>query len=479
MTGTPSYEELTQKIDALEREIEELEQGKKDFVTKEEAYQDIIETIQDSYLEVDLGGNFISFNNSFCKLLGYSKDELRGRNNREFVDSANADKIFDIFSQIFQSGMPVSRASWEYFRKDGTIKYAEASVSLIKGDDGEPIGFRGIGRDVTDLKKAEAALRESEQRFRFLFQSTLDSVVILNREFNYVYANQAADKFLGMNDDTIEGKNIRDVLAPFPKFKDLWIKRLEQFFETEEPRWVEDRITIDTGILWSESSLAAIRDADEQLVAVGIIYRDVSKRKQEEAEREQLITQLEGAKKDAEDANRKLERLATLDSLTQLANRRMLDYYLIREWSLQARHKSVLSIILCDIDYFKRYNDTYGHQAGDECLKQVAAILKDSIKRPTDLVARYGGEEFVLILPKTNGQDAIHVAQRIQSNIRELKILHSQSDVDKYLTLSMGISCAFPNNNQSVELLVKTADDALYEVKTNGRNNYRLEYCKS
>ena len=198
-----------------------------------------------------------------------------------------------------------------------------------------------------------------------------------------------------------------------------------------------------------------------------------------EADRERLIAELEYAKKDAENANRKLEHLAFLDGLTQLANRRMLDEYLVREWYLQARHKSALSVLFCDIDHFKRYNDTYGHQAGDECLKQVADKLKDSIKRPTDLAARYGGEEFVLVLPNTNGQSAMHVAQRIKNNIRKLKIPHAQSDFDRYLTLSIGISCVFPNHNQSAELLVKTADEALYEAKAKGRNNCVLKECKS
>jgi diguanylate cyclase (GGDEF)-like protein/PAS domain S-box-containing protein len=307
----------------------------------------------------------------------------------------------------------------------------------------------------------------------------LDCVVILDRELNYIYANQASNNFLGLKGDTIEGKNMRDVLAFSPKFRDLWVQRLEQFFKTKEPKWAEDRINIGGGIFWSESSLAAIRNAAEQIVAVGIIYRDVSKRKQVEAERERLISELERAKKDIEDANQKLERLAALDGLTQLANRRMFDAYLVREWSIQARQKSPLSIIMCDIDYFKRYNDAYGHQAGDECLKQVADKLKDSVTRPTDLVARYGGEEFVLVLPDTNPRGAEHVAQRIIKHIKKLKIPHSQSDIDPYVTLSMGISYVLPHHHQSLEVLIKTADDALYEVKATGRNNYLMKECGS
>lgn len=477
MAEKPTYEELEQRVKQLEREIEKHDQRKKEFAAKEKGYRGIIESIADSYLEVDLGGNFIHFNHSFCELLGYSGDELKGRNNREFVDTANAEKIYKIFSKVYETGKPEPRASWEYIRKDGTKRYGEASVSLLKNDDGQPIGFRGIGRDVTDLKKAEAALRESEQRFRFLFQSTLDCVVILDRELNYIYANQASNDFLGIKDDTVEGKNLRDVLTFSSKFRDLWIQRLEQFFKTEEPKWAEDKINIETDVFWSESSLAAIKNDADQIVAVGIIYRDVSKRKQVETEREQLIAELERAKKNIEEANQKLERLAALDGLTQLANRRMFDEHLVREWSIQARQKSPLSIIMCDIDYFKRYNDAYGHQSGDDCLKQVANKLKDSVTRPTDLVARYGGEEFVLVLPDTNRQGAAHVARRIITNIKKLKIPHIQSDIDTCLTLSMGISTVLPNNNQSVEVLIKTADEALYEVKATGRNNYLMKEC--
>ena len=168
-----------------------------------------------------------------------------------------------------------------------------------------------------------------------------------------------------------------------------------------------------------------------------------------------------------------------MDGLTGLANRRQFDATLEQEWQRAIRSELPLSLLFADIDYFKRYNDTYGHQAGDECLKQVANELKDSIKRPTDLAARYGGEEFVLVLPNTNGQGAIHVAQRIKTNISKLKIPHAQSDIDRYLTLSMGVSYTFPNHNQSAELLVKTADEALYKVKNTGRNNYLLKECKS
>jgi diguanylate cyclase (GGDEF)-like protein len=169
-------------------------------------------------------------------------------------------------------------------------------------------------------------------------------------------------------------------------------------------------------------------------------------------------------------ANQKLERLANLDGLTEVANRRQFDQVLSQEWSRLAREKKPLSLILCDIDFFKAYNDKYGHPAGDTCLKKVARILQESIKRAADLVARYGGEEFAIILPDTNKNGAFIVAQEICHRLEELKLLHQDSLVNQYLTLSLGICCQIPSQSSSYEALVARADQALYQAKSEGRN---------
>ncbi|MGA7937833.1 MAG: diguanylate cyclase [Kovacikia sp.] len=174
-------------------------------------------------------------------------------------------------------------------------------------------------------------------------------------------------------------------------------------------------------------------------------------------------------------ANQQLECLANLDGLTQVANRRRFDEQLDLEWKRLAREPAPLSLILCDIDYFKRYNDFYGHQAGDTCLKQVAKAIERSLKRPHDFVARYGGEEFVVILPNTNFEGASHVAELIQENVDRLNINHAQSTVATHITLSLGISSTVPTNDISVNFLVASADKALYEAKRRGRNNFHLE----
>ncbi|GAA6622168.1 diguanylate cyclase domain-containing protein [Scytonema sp. NUACC26] len=174
-------------------------------------------------------------------------------------------------------------------------------------------------------------------------------------------------------------------------------------------------------------------------------------------------------------ANHELERLINLDGLTQVANRRRFDQVLELEWYRLSREQLPLSLILCDVDYFKRYNDTYGHIAGDVCLQKIAQTISDSAKRPADLVARYGGEEFAVLLPNTSLEGAMKVADLIQQQIQELYLPHIESHISQYVTLSLGVSTLVPTYEESKEILIRVADRALYEAKKRGRNRIVAE----
>lgn len=166
-----------------------------------------------------------------------------------------------------------------------------------------------------------------------------------------------------------------------------------------------------------------------------------------------------------------LEALSHRDGLTGIANRRYFDTVLKREWSAAQREKKSLSLILFDIDYFKKYNDTYGHLAGDDCLCQVVNAASQVIKRPRDTIARYGGEEFAVILPDTTSAGAIVCAERIRYKIENQNISHISSQIKPYVTASLGISTLYPHTEVSTsQQLIKEADLALYQAKREGRN---------
>ncbi len=165
-----------------------------------------------------------------------------------------------------------------------------------------------------------------------------------------------------------------------------------------------------------------------------------------------------------------LERLACLDGLTQIANRRRFDEYLEQEWARSRREGSSISLIICDVDFFKLFNDTYGHKAGDECLCSVAAAINTSTRRPGDLAARYGGEEFAVILPDTDAEGALHVAESLRSKIHALAIPHRASSVAGHVTLSMGIASMIPKRSAAPGTLIVLADEALYGAKALGRD---------
>lgn len=167
-------------------------------------------------------------------------------------------------------------------------------------------------------------------------------------------------------------------------------------------------------------------------------------------------------------ANLELQRLAVLDDLTQIPNRRRFNQYLEEQWSLSTR--SVITLLLCDVDYFKRYNDGYGHQAGDVCLQMVAQGISRAVSRINDLVARYGGEEFVIILPDTDIAGALGVAHKIQAELGNLRLPHAYSEVSQFITLSIGIATSSPDFKDEPSLVIAAADAALYEAKATGRN---------
>jgi len=170
----------------------------------------------------------------------------------------------------------------------------------------------------------------------------------------------------------------------------------------------------------------------------------------------------------------KLRHFSYIDGLTGISNRRYFQEKLDQLWKHGTRVSKPISLIMCDIDDFKAYNDNYGHQKGDICLQLVAGTLNETLSRPLDIVARYGGEEFVVILPDTTLDGASHIAELMRDRIESLKIIHDRSEVAKVVTLSFGVATIIPNQNLTYDTLILEADKALYRAKKEGKNRVEL-----
>lgn len=184
-------------------------------------------------------------------------------------------------------------------------------------------------------------------------------------------------------------------------------------------------------------------------------------------ERDDAFLRLRESQEQLEHANAELQKLAALDGLTGIANRRRFDETIHTEWQRAQRNKKPLSLLMCDVDHFKKYNDGLGHQAGDLCLKKVAGALTGCLKRPADLAARYGGEEFALVLPDTSIDGALQLAENCRTHVERLELEHPAGGV---VTLSLGVASVVPDNHSTLEQLIARADKALYASKQAGRN---------
>lgn len=279
-----------------------------------------------------------------------------------------------------------------------------------------------------------------------IFEFSNDGILILLLDENRIIdVNPSATKMLGYSREELLTMGISDI---HPKETGILEKFASQVL-LKGAGWTNE-ITYKTKsgeLLLLEVSASMITvDNNEYLLS---LVRNISHRKQIEAQ---------------------LRMFSFTDGLTGLANRRKLDEYMDIEWRRAMRNELPISMIMIDIDYFKIFNDTYGHLEGDSCLKAVANVIQNSLVRPGDLCARYGGEEFIILLPNTDKDGALHITNRIEETLASERIENINSDINSYVTVSMGVACIVPNSKITSSLLISKADQALYKAKGEGRN---------
>jgi diguanylate cyclase (GGDEF)-like protein/PAS domain S-box-containing protein len=408
----------------------------------EEKYRTILENIEDGYYEVDLAGNLTFLNDSMCRIWGYPKEELMGMNDRHYTDQENAKRLFQAFNKVYKTGEPRRECDWGIIRKDGTKRYLEASVSLRKDASGKPVGFRGIVRDITERKRADEALRESEERFRQLAEN-IREVFYIHEEGIPRYVSPAYAEIWGRPPQTLyeDPNSFWETIHPEDR------DHVKQFMEkkTQEEYEVVYRIVRpDASVRWiKDCSFPIGDDSGRTQRAVGIAA-DIT---------------------DLKLGEEKLRYLSLHDPLTGLYNR----IYFEEEMSrIEKTRFETVGILACDVDGLKLVNDTLGHDQGDRLLIAAARVIRDSF-REGDLAARIGGDEFAIVLPNTTEPAVENACQRIQETV------DTYNATTPELPLSISVGFAVRNgSHKNLKDVFKEADNHMYRKKL-----YRTQSVRS
>lgn len=324
---------------------------------------------------------------------------------------------------------------------------------------GEPIALFGATQDVTEFKRAEWMLRE---RFRVMAEN-IPEVFWVSTPGNtaMLYVNPAYERIWGRSRESLYEDPRSFLQAIHPNDRDRIAASRAGRGEGE---WeVEYRIVgPDGAVRWIHDRGFPLRDERNQWNLIVGIASDITELKQTE-------TALEEALDDLRKANRRLEALSYVDPLTGIANRRSMQRFIDREWPRVRRHGGAFSMIMVDIDFFKLYNDRYGHARGDECLREVAKELAEHVRRPSDITVRLGGEEFGVFLPETGSAGALKLAEEIRQAVADLHIPHAHSAAAPFVTVSLGVATV-DTVSANPAALQRLADRALYEAKGAGRN---------
>jgi len=483
----PTYNELKKKLEEVEQRAGDLQRREISVRENEAKHLAILQSIADSYFEIDLKGHLVFFNNATVEMMGFSREQLLGMNYLQFCAPESREKIRQGLIRAQESGSPVSGLEFDLVRVDGQKKELEMSIFLLRGVADQPIGFCGIARDISNHKQTEEMLKTTNRQLEEgnrdlekiieranqmavkaelvslelnqIFNAVGDGMWEVDTRFETQRVNKTLAGMLGIAPEKALKQKCSELFdGPICRSDQCPLKQMIKGKGVERIELDIERTLADGSVVPYILTATPFSGPDGEFMGIVEVFKNISERKKAQ----------EAIKK----ANQELERLARIDGLTQIANRRTFDEALAREWHRLWREQKPLSLIMCDVDCFKAYNDTYGHQLGDDCLRAIAQTLSRNVKRPTDVVARYGGEEFVVILPNTSGLGSVHVAETIRQSVQELKIAHANSLAGKYVTLSLGVASIIPAGHFKPQTLIEAADKALYEAKKSGRNQF-------
>ncbi len=444
---------------------------------RNERLREITATLGEGVVVQDADGVVTFANPATTEHLGWTPEDLVGRDASATILSNKPDDS-DLVKALRQGESFTSEHRF-LTRRDGSVLPVALSTRPMKRD-GVYVGNVIAFRDISEQLRMRAASQRNEQ-FRALFEYSLEGLFLIDVGGRVVDVNRVACEMLGYERDELIDRYAGDFMHIAQTGllnNERAAEELVEHHMATAVNEVECKRGDGSGFA-AEITFSPVEHGGQSLFLV--TARDVSARKSAEEVITKMLSELAVARRQAELANQELQasnkkllQLSQQDPLTGIANRRHFNDFLRHEWQRARRENTYVSLVLLDIDYFKAYNDHYGHQAGDRCLRQVADVLGREINRPGDMVARYGGEEFVIVLPNTPLEGAAHIAESLRRAIEKQNIEHLHSPVASRVTLSMGVAGTAASSTATAESLLRAADRALYKAKRGGRNRVVL-----
>ncbi|WP_142752170.1 GGDEF domain-containing protein [Neobacillus piezotolerans] len=425
----------------------------KDLKESQKRYRDLVAYSPEPII-VHRDGVIIFANEKACALVGMSMKELHQKSIYDFISPAYHSRTKVRLGELQNIMGEEETRHFKIIIPGGQKLTIEITHKAIEYE-GLP-SIQAIFRDVTERKRLEKDLQKATERYRFITENSKDVIAFLDPNGCYDYISSACRDILGYEPDDLIGKNVfgfihEEDATEFEKAQLENLIGVKDYFSI-----VYRHRQKDGSYRWIDTVAKVLLNEKGEIDSYLAISRDATQRKEKE--------------KSLESANDFLKMLSSLDGLTGIPNRRYFEEALEKEWERNKTNETPISAIMLDIDCFKLYNDTFGHLAGDDCLKQVASIIRDSLKRPRDLAARYGGEEFIILLPETDKAGALVIAEMIRESVRKQEIPHTTSEIDSYITISAGHATIVPDAQFSPKDLIREADTALYQAKRDGKN---------
>jgi len=423
-----------------------------ELAESKQRYKSLFAHNPDICFSLDLNGYIQMLNKKTERVSGYKINELIGRSFFDFIDRHQKFIAIEYFNKVLK-GDSQSFYTKMIHKVGNLLDMNVTAVPIIVHQ--QVVGIIGYAVNITKQKQIEMELIESERRYRFITENSTDIISRHNADGTIVYISPIVENILGYTPEEF----MEIFIANPPKTRsiiNLVDHKVMNLKKGEIYTFSYEMQKKNGNYIFLESTVKAFYDQVENKIDGFIaVSRDITERKLFEEKLQRT--------------NEFLKHLSTMDGLTGIANRRRFDEFIETECHRAIESGLPISLVMFVIDFFKLYNDTYGHQAGDDCLKLITSTISLKINRSSDLFARYGGEEFAIVLPGTNLAGAVKVAEAVRCAVEEIKIPHSQSKVSKNVTISVGVVSS-ETVSPNPKLMIEKADDALYCAKNLGRN---------